>query len=74
MLTDRVPEAHWGTALGANRTMGDVGAMIAPILMGFVIDHWGFEAAFTIASGVLLVSAGIAGLLTRSRIVGRAFA
>ena len=67
MLTDRVPEAHWGTALGANRTMGDVGAMIAPILVGFVIDHRGFDAAFVVSVGILLAAAGLAALLTTSK-------
>jgi predicted MFS family arabinose efflux permease len=67
MLTDGVPEAHWGTALGANRTMGDVGAMIAPILVGFVIDHRGFDAAFVLSVGILLAAAGLAALLTTSK-------
>lgn len=67
MLTDRVPEAHWGTALGANRTMGDVGAMIAPILVGFVIDHRGFDAAFVVSVGILLAAAGLAALFTTSK-------
>jgi sugar phosphate permease len=62
-----VPEAHWGTALGANRTMGDVGAMIAPILVGFVIDHRGFDAAFVLSVGILLAAAGLAALLTTSK-------
>jgi len=70
MLTDRVPEAHWGTALGANRTMGDVGAMIAPILLGFISDHWGFETAFVTASGVMLASAVLATVLMTSRTPG----
>ena len=68
MLTDRVPETHWGTALGANRTMGDVGAMIAPILVGFVIDHRGFDAAFVVSVGVLLAAAGLAAVFTASRV------
>jgi predicted MFS family arabinose efflux permease len=72
MLTDRVPEARWGTALGANRTMGDVGAMVAPILLGFMIDRWDFEAAFVAAMAVMLASAGLATALTASR--GRASA
>jgi predicted MFS family arabinose efflux permease len=71
MLTDRVPEAHWGTALGANRTMGDVGAMIAPVLVGFVIDHRGFDAAFVVSVGILLAAAGLAALLTTSKAPAR---
>jgi predicted MFS family arabinose efflux permease len=72
MLTDRVPEADWGTALGANRTMGDIGAMVAPILLGFIVDRRGFETAFVTAAVVMLASAGLATALTASR--GRASA
>lgn len=64
LVTDLVPEAHWGTALGINRTMGDLGAMAAPLLVGFVTDAYGFDAAFVAAAGVLLAAAGLAAVLT----------
>ncbi|MBI3997986.1 MAG: MFS transporter [Armatimonadetes bacterium] len=67
MITDLVPEAHWGTALGVNRTMGDIGAMIAPLLVGFVSDQRGFEAAFLVATGFLLAAAGLAAVFTALR-------
>ncbi|MGQ0548376.1 MAG: MFS transporter [Armatimonadota bacterium] len=66
MLTDRIPESHWGTALGVNRMMGDTGGLIAPLLTGFVIDHYGFDAAFVVSTGVLLAAAGAAAVLTAS--------
>lgn len=64
MITDRVPEARWGTALGVNRTLGDFGAMAAPVVLGFVIDGFGFQAAFVVAAGFLLATALAAGALT----------
>jgi predicted MFS family arabinose efflux permease len=64
MITDRVPEAHWGTALGVNRTLGDLGAVVAPLLVGFVIDGFGFQAAFVVASGFLLTAALTAAAMT----------
>jgi DHA1 family multidrug resistance protein-like MFS transporter len=64
MLTDRIPEAHWGTALGLNRTMGDLGGLVAPILSGFIIDRYGFSAAFVVATCVLLLAAAMAAVLT----------
>ncbi|MGH2371939.1 MAG: MFS transporter [bacterium] len=64
MLTDRTPESHWGTALGVNRMMGDVGGFIAPLLVGFVIDHYGFDAAFIVSTAVLLAAAGATAVLT----------
>ena len=63
LVTDIMPEAHWGTALGFNRTMGDVGAVIAPLLVGFIIDHQGFNAAFILVACVLVLTAGAAGVL-----------
>jgi MFS family permease len=63
LVTDIIPEVHWGTALGFNRTMGDIGAVTAPIMVGFLIDHYGFNAAFTVVAGVLLLTAGAAAVL-----------
>lgn len=56
LVTDRLPERHWGTALGLNRSMGDVGAMVAPILAGVLIDQFSFRVAFA-AMAVLIVLA-----------------
>jgi predicted MFS family arabinose efflux permease len=67
LLTDLVPEAHWGTALGVNRTFADVGAMIAPILVGSVIDRAGFHAAITVVALVLATAAGAGAVLTTAR-------
>lgn len=67
LVTDVVPEAHWGTALGLNRTMADVGAMIAPILVGSIIDRHGFDAAFATVGGLLLAAAAVAAVLTGTR-------
>ena len=64
MLTDRTPESHWGIALGVNRMMGDVGGFVAPLLVGFVIDHYGFDAAFIVSTVVLLAAAGATAALT----------
>ncbi|MBM3470309.1 MAG: MFS transporter [Armatimonadetes bacterium] len=64
LVTDVVPEKHWGVALGINRTMADVGAMVAPLLVGFVIDQRGFGAAFVAAATVLLAATGLAAVLT----------
>jgi predicted MFS family arabinose efflux permease len=66
-LTDLVPEAHWGTALGLNRTLADVGAMIAPLLVGFSIDRYGFGTAINVVVGFLLLAAAVAAVLTTPR-------
>lgn len=67
LVTDSVPEAHWGTALGLNRTFADVGAVIAPILVGSVIDRSGFHAAITAVAVFLLSAAIVATALTSLR-------
>ncbi len=70
LVTDVVPERHWGVALGINRTMADVGAMVAPLLMGFVIDKRGFGAAFIVAAAILLAATGLAVVLTATHPAG----
>jgi MFS transporter, DHA1 family, multidrug resistance protein len=67
LVTDLVPEAHWGTALGLNRTLADVGAMTAPLLVGFSIDRYGFEAAINVVVGFVLLAAALAAVLTTPR-------
>jgi nitrate/nitrite transporter NarK len=64
MITDRAPESQWGTMLGMNRTFGDVGGMIAPLLAGFMIDHFGFGTAFMTMSGSILAAAAVGYALT----------
>jgi predicted MFS family arabinose efflux permease len=60
MITGRTAESQWGTLLGMNRTFGDAGGMIAPVLAGFIIDRFGFDAAFATMSATIL-AAGAAG-------------
>ncbi|MDR7420360.1 MAG: MFS transporter [Armatimonadota bacterium] len=67
LVTDLVPEAHWGTALGVNRTLADVGAMIAPLLVGLAIDRSGFPAAITLVAAFLFIAAIAATILTSPR-------
>jgi len=64
LVTDLVPEAHWGTALGLNRTMADIGAMTAPLLAGFVLDRSGFGIAFGAMSIIMLAITAVAAVLT----------
>ncbi|MDR7537770.1 MAG: MFS transporter [Armatimonadota bacterium] len=67
LVTDLVPEAHWGTALGVNRTLADVGAMIAPLLVGFAIDRWDFSAAISLVAAFLFAVAVAATTLISPR-------
>jgi len=46
-----------GTAIGFFRTSFDVGAIIAPILLTWIVTVWGIEACFYIASALLFFNA-----------------
>jgi predicted MFS family arabinose efflux permease len=67
MITARTPESSWGTMLGMNRTFGDVGSMTAPVLAGFIVDQFGFQAAFAAMSALILASAAGGYVLTATR-------
>ncbi len=67
MITDRLPERHWGTALGMNRTLGDAGAMLAPILVGVIADQFSFRVAFAATAVVIVVASGVALMVTAAR-------
>ena len=53
--------------MGLNRSMGDVGAMVAPILAGVLIDHFSFRVAFVVMAVLIMVGSGVAFLLTATR-------
>jgi predicted MFS family arabinose efflux permease len=69
LITDIVPEQHWGTALGFNRAMGDLGAVLAPLMAGFAIDRYGFGAAIAATAAVMLAATMIAAALIPRRVV-----
>ena len=59
-----VPETR-GAALGFYSTAGSVGAIAAPVGLGFVAEIWGFAAVFVVTAGLIFV-----GLLTLVMISG----
>ena len=67
MITDRLPERHWGTALGMNRMLGDAGAMLAPILVGVIADQFSFRVAFAATAAVIVGASAVASMLTPAR-------
>jgi predicted MFS family arabinose efflux permease len=66
LVTDRLAERHWGTALGLNRSIGDVGAMISPILAGVLIDSYSFATGFAVMASLIVVCAAVSFWLTAS--------
>jgi predicted MFS family arabinose efflux permease len=66
MITDRSPPSAWGHMFGMNRVFGDAGSMIAPVLVGWIVDQLGFSAAFAAMSLLILASAAAGAVLTSS--------
>ena len=56
LVADLCQEKHFGTAMGTFGTIFDVGHASGPILAGLLIARWGYLAAFSILSAVLLVA------------------
>ncbi len=55
LAADAVPAADRGVALGAFRTMGDLGLLVGPPLLGRVADVGGFGAAFWVNAAVVAI-------------------
>jgi MFS transporter, DHA1 family, multidrug resistance protein len=47
-----------GLSLGMFRTSGDLGILVGPPIMGWIADVGGFNAAFAVNAGVVLVAVG----------------
>ena len=56
LVADLCQEKHFGTAMGTFGTIFDVGHASGPILAGLLISRWGYLAAFSILSAVLLAA------------------
>jgi MFS family permease len=65
MLSDRLPAAQLGNAIGIIRAAADVGWLLAPTAIGVVLDSAGFTAAFWLSAG--LSAAGLAVFLREAR-------
>jgi dipeptide/tripeptide permease len=46
---------------------GDAGAMIAPIALGFIADHYGFRPAFAVSAGLMFIAVIVATKLPETR-------
>lgn len=57
-VADITPTTSRGLAMGVNRTMGDLGFILGPLVLGYVADTAGFASAF-VANGGLLAAVGI---------------
>ncbi len=61
LVADLVPERLVGRGLGMYRFVADLGVVVGPVVLGLVLDHFGFSAAAI--TGSLVVLAALAGIL-----------
>jgi MFS family permease len=73
IVGDVAPPDARGVAVAGYRTAGDVGALIGPIVVGLVAEHFGYGPAF-VAIGIVAALAFVAAMLARETAPNRAAA
>jgi MFS family permease len=62
-----VMKGKGGQVIALFQMSGDAGAMIAPVVLGFIADHYGFRPAFAVTAGLMLVALFAATKLPETR-------
>jgi MFS family permease len=62
-----VLEGKGGQVIGLFQMSGDGGAMVAPIILGFISDHYGFRPAFLASAALMSVAVLVATKLPETR-------
>jgi MFS family permease len=68
LLSEIVPPEQRTMALSGYRFSSDLGALIGPVLLAFVMDHLGVQAAIVVAAGVLFAASGAARIGVPARV------
>jgi MFS family permease len=68
LLSEIVPAEQRTMALSGYRFSSDLGALIGPVLLAFVMDHFGVQAAIVVAAGVLFAASAAARIGVPARI------
>jgi MFS transporter, DHA1 family, multidrug resistance protein len=71
LLADILPAGKVARFISINRFVGDIGFIIGPLLVGWLIDIAGYGAATTTVAGVLFCSATVALTVVREPARGR---
>ena len=56
-----------GQVIAIFQMSGDAGAMVAPIVLGFIADHYGFRPAFAVSTALMLIALFVATKLPETR-------
>jgi MFS family permease len=62
-----VMQGKGGQVIALFQMAGDAGAMIAPIALGFIADHYGFRPAFAVSAGLMFIAVIVATKLPETR-------
>jgi MFS family permease len=62
-----VLEGKGGQVIGLFQMSGDAGAMVAPIILGFIADHYGYRPAFLTSAVLMSVAVLVATKLPETR-------
>ena len=62
-----VLEKKGGQVIGLFQMSGDGGAMVAPVVLGFISDRYGFRPAFVISAALIAAATLIAARLPETR-------
>ena len=62
-----VLEGKGGQVIGLFQMSGDAGAMVAPIILGFIADHYGFRPAFLVSAVLMSFAILVATKLPETR-------
>jgi sugar phosphate permease len=54
--SDLVPAGMVGPAMGLYRTISDLGLVLGPVLLGTIVDAWGYDPAFAVNAALMLLS------------------
>ena len=62
-----VLEGKGGQVIGLFQMSGDAGAMVAPIILGFIADNYGFRPAFLVSAALMSLAVLVATKLPETR-------
>ena len=62
-----VLEGKGGQVIGLFQMAGDAGAMVAPLVLGVIADHYGFRPAFLVSAALMAVAVLVATKLPETR-------
>ena len=59
LFADKAPKGYEGLTMGLLRTFGDLGFMIGPPILGFIIQKWNYSSALLIDGIILAVCSSL---------------